>query len=1105
MCGTVERVFQPAMSGKYSLIDHRLEPDADLNSSNYCVIVDSSVAAVPRMNWLPGRTIESIWKDPDLPVSVAQYADHVHRSRPGPVVGGSDGSFRNAPLGEYFTNNVLTTADTGFAFRHTDSNLIASASQSCSTNTNATVNMTASSNLLLYYENAGGLNTFLSEYQLAVSDGCYDIYAFTETWLNNNTLNTQLFDDRFIVYRQDRSPLNSCKSTGGGVLLAVRSSYKSQLLYPPNVAHVEQLWVSIGISDDSTLYTCVIYVPPDRVNDIVLIDKHIEVLNWVTLQLRARDNILVLGDFNLSGIVWQRNLHGCFHPNTSQSLICQASRNLLDAYNIASLKQMCGIQNENNRILDLCFVSNEVCTDTLVAQAPLPLVKNNMHHSPLLITLKISPQYNFTSTSETLSYDFKKVNFVSMIDFLVHIDWDDVLRDCDANSAAVTFSAILLYAIDQYAPVKSKLKLVKPAWSNSQLRHLRNLKRSALRRHSKYRTDYTRLAYVVTNRNYKSLNRHLYTIHQNKLQARLKSDPKRFWRHVNEQRKENGLPSTMTDGVYEADSPLKIAHMFRSQFGNIFSSEILDTHEIEAAVSNINPQFTGSGLQFVITTDLIMNAVRDLKCSTASGPDGIPSLILKRCATALVNPLMLIFNLSLSSGIYPKCWKESYVYPVFKKGCKRTASNYRGIAALSATSKLFELIVLRKLMYDYSSYISPDQHGFLPKRSTTTNLVSFVSFVIREVEKGNQVDAIYTDLSAAFDKMNHQIAIAKLEKLGVEHSLLIWLRSYLTGRKMLVKIGDHVSLPFPISSGVPQGSHLGPFLFLLYMNDVNLTLNCPTLSYADDLKLYRVIKEKQDAFLLQQQLEAFATWCITNKMSLNISKCTVISLGRKQSPIHYTYTLDGIGLKRESTVNDLGVLIDEKVTFKDHTAYVVSKASRQLGFIFRFAKGFKDIYCLKALYCALVRPTLEYSSVVWSPYYQNENLRIEAIQRKFIRFALRYLPWTDPFNLPSYESRCKLIDLELLEARRNVAKACFVGDLLQSNIDCPFLLSRLDINTRSRNLRSSAFLTNSLSRTNYGFNEPIRSMCTVFNRCYNVFDFNVSRYKNKCNIKTVLC
>lgn len=226
---------------------------------------------------------------------------------------------------------------------------------------------------------------------------------------------------------------------------------------------------------------------------------------------------------------------------------------------------------------------------------------------------------------------------------------------------------------------------------------------------------------------------------------------------------------------------------------------------------------------------------------------------------------------------------------------------------------------------------------------------------------------------------------------------------------------------------------------------------------------------------------------------------------RLDSLLHHDYCLNGTKLKRESTVKDLAAMMDSKLNFKDHVAYIVSKASSQLGFVFRFAKKFKDVYCLKSLYCSLVRPILEYCSVVWAPFYQNETQRIESIQRKFIRYALRHLNWQNPFNLPNYASRCKLISLELLQGRRNVAKACFISDILQNNVECPTLLGQVGIHVPSRNLRSHSFLYIRPARTNYGQNEPMLSMCRVFNSCFHVFDFNVSRATIKIRFKNVLC
>lgn len=176
---------------------------------------------------------------------------------------------------------------------------------------------------------------------------------------------------------------------------------------------------------------------------------------------------------------------------------------------------------------------------------------------------------------------------------------------------------------------------------------------------------------------------------------------------------------------------------------------------------------------------------------------------------------------------------------------------------------------------------------------------------------------------------------------------------------------------------------------------------------------------------------------------------------------------------------------------------MVSKASKTLGFVFRIAKHFRDLGCLKALYCSLVRSTLEYCSTVWAPFYQNAIQRVESVQRKFVKYAQRHITWPDPLNPPSYAERCKMLNLDPLSVRRDVAKAVFVADLLQSSIDCPAVLQLININTRRRVLRNHSFLTVRRALTNYGHNEPVSSMCRIFNLCSDHFDFDLSRDKIK--------
>lgn len=198
-------------------------------------------------------------------------------------------------------------------------------------------------------------------------------------------------------------------------------------------------------------------------------------------------------------------------------------------------------------------------------------------------------------------------------------------------------------------------------------------------------------------------------------------------------------------------------------------------------------------------------------------------------------------------------------------------------------------------------------------------------------------------------------------------------------------------------------------------------------------------------------------------------------------------------LKRVYEIKDLGVILDSQLSFRQHVSFVVDKASKSLGFIFRLTKTFTDISCLKALYCALVRSTLEYCSTVWSPYYNNGVERIESVQRRFLRYALRRLPWRDPLHLPAYENRCRLIHLDTLCTRRNVAKALYVSDLLQGRVDCPEILQRINFYVQPRALRHNMLLRPQNHRTNYGMNSAVTGLQRVFNRVSTVFDFNVSR------------
>ena len=622
---------------------------------------------------------------------------------------------------------------------------------------------------MIYYQNVGGLNTSINEYALALSDCAYDIYCFSETWLNDNTVSNQLFGTGYTVYRTDRSPLNSNKSSGGGVLLAVRSSFITQLVHPPASAASEEVWMGISL-DNYIVYVCVLYIAPDKVNDAVLINSHLSSLEWVANRMMPNDQMFIIGDYNLPRLKWRRSPSGSFFPGPAVSTFSPSSTQLIDEYSTAGLHQINDIYNSNDRLLDLCFATNDFVDRLTVEPAPAALVKVCRHHPPLSITVRNVMHQTYNEYSNSLFYNCNRADFTGMNNFFSTVDWG-LISNGNPDDLVQDYSNIVLYAIDQFVPKIDNSSPTYPPWSNERLNRLKSRKLSALKKFLRRRSVTLKTRYVNINRQYKSLNRRLYMAYQRRIESDLKSKPKRFWNFINKQRNEVGLPSTMKLNDRKATSPAEICELFLHQFSNVFSHDNLNEETILQAAENV-PLLSPVGAHPPITSDCIVNACKLLKKSSNPGPDGIPSIILKECAASLAIPLSSIFTSSLNTGIFPIAWKKSFVFPVHKKGNKLEVSNYRGISSLCATSKLLELIVLEFLTQNRQNYIVDTQHGFVKHRSTTTNLVWYSSFLARTLQERKQVDAIYTDLSAAFDKLNHRIAVAKLERLGFGGELL---------------------------------------------------------------------------------------------------------------------------------------------------------------------------------------------------------------------------------------------------------------------------------------------------------------------------------------------
>lgn len=324
---------------------------------------------------------------------------------------------------------------------------------------------------------------------------------------------------------------------------------------------------------------------------------------------------------------------------------------------------------------------------------------------------------------------------------------------------------------------------------------------------------------------------------------------------------------------------------------------------------------TNTPTQNPITTspDDVLKILLTLDENKNGGPDRIPNIFWKRTSKHIALPLCIIFNKSLTTGIFPQTLKEAFITPIFKKGDSSLITNYRPVCMLNTISLVFEKIVLGILHQYTDGKIVQQQHGFTKNKSTGSNLVEFTEYVSIALDEGFEVHVIITDFSKAFDCVNHRKLLKKLSTLGMPLVLLKWFESYLSNRSLSVVFNGQRSEPFEQKSGVPQGSVLGPILFNIFINDIALLLKCLFLLFADDMKIYIKIKSLEDSVQLQSDIDSLCKWCDENDLILNISKCHFFAFSNRIIQLQPTYTMRGITLSKMSTIKDLGITFNSIV------------------------------------------------------------------------------------------------------------------------------------------------------------------------------------------------
>jgi hypothetical protein len=523
-----------------------------------------------------------------------------------------------------------------------------------------------------------------------------------------------------------------------------------------------------------------------------------------------------------------------------------------------------------------------------------------------------------------------------------------------------------------------------------------------------------------------------------------KKNNKQFTKYIQSKtNNKSGIgPLAGKDGKRTMDDK-EMADILNQQFSSVFTRE--DTSNIPALL----PETQEILEEIRITERDVRKQIRKLRADAAPGPDGISPRLLKDIENCVAAPLSLIFQKSLNEGKVPKEWKKATVVPIFKKGQKKDPSNYRPVSLTSVPCKMLESIIKEHMMNHLlmHSLLRDSQHGFLPGKSCASNLILTMDYLTKAVDEGLPVDLVYLDFSKAFDKVPHERLLVKVKAKGITGKVADWLEDWLKDRKQSVKVNGAESEESVVESGVPQGTILGPCLFNIHIDDIDVCAENLTeiKKFADDTKAYRTIRGMEDKEKLQRALTNMCEWAVKWGMEFNTAKCKVMHIGTNNA--HYQYLMNDEQLGTTDSERDLGVIVEKSLKPSAQCKKAATKAKMVLN---QITKNFhyRDRRHFLNLYKQYVRPHLEFASPAWSPWAHTDIQMLEKVQEQALKRTTGLIGRT-------YQERCAEVGLETLEERRRNQDMMHTFKILKGHvkIDSDHLFKRI---TNSSGTRSSS-------------------------------------------------
>ena len=673
--------------------------------------------------------------------------------------------------------------------------------------------------------------------------------------------------------------------------------------------------------------------------------------------------------------------------------------------------------HEKGNILDVVFTDRpELVLDT---EAIGYLGKSD--HT--ILAIEINSGIRYTNNNEQ-QLDWGKADNNGLSNYLNNMNWSDSLQNQNVEDSWNKLKDTLHEGIARFVPSRDRKSPDCPKWFN---KHIKKLTRKKQKLWDQYRYNPSPDALS----NYKAAEKNCRTTiarAKKKLEKQLSDSPniRPFSAYIRKKTKTKCSIGPLKEGNNLVTDNKDMATLLNKFFSSVFTRE--DTVNIPVP----DPLPCNTELRNMTFSPANVKETLDkLKPYSAQGPDSIPGRLLQEHSETLSIPLAIIYNKSMATSEVPTDWKKANVTPIFKKGRKSDTGNYRPISLTSIAGKVMESLIKQEIMDHLlrNSLISDSQHGFMPKRSTTTNLLAFFERITEEADNGIPVDILYLDFAKAFDKVPHQRLLAKIRAHGIKGNISEWIASWLKGRTQRTVLNGSASDWEDVLSGVPQGSVLGPLLFLIFINDLDKAV--PSIKYiskfADDSKLGHPVPTASDGDELQEAINNLQNWADQWGMKFNTSKCHILHIGRNNAG--KTYWMNGIQLPTTQKEKDVGITISDNLKPSQHCTDVARKAQ---AILYQMSRSFhfRDKIIFVRLYKQYVRCILEYAAPAWSPWSAGDIETLEKVQRRLISLI-------PGLKGKSYEEKLAEVGLDTLGHRRQRFDMITVYKLIHGYINMP--------------------------------------------------------------------